>query len=64
MVVSSEKKFKNLVKESDEQEDNNGDVDSASLDDARPTPKKRTEKGWFFFWLCLPFVTLPFVTVP
>ena len=51
------------MKESDEQEDNNGHVDNASLDDARSTPKKRTKKDWFFL-LCLPLVTLPFVTVP
>ena len=42
--------FKNLVKESDEEEDDNGDVDNASLDEACPIPKKRTrtKKGWFF----------------
>ena len=53
------------MKESDE-EDDNGDVDNASLDESCPTPKKKTKtkKGWFFFWLSLSFVTLPFVTVP
>ena len=52
------------MKESDE-EDDNGDVDNASLDEALPTPKKRTrtKKGWIFFCLSLSFVTLPFVTV-
>ena len=54
------------MKESDDEEDDNGDVENASLDEAYPTPKKRTrtKKSWFFFWLSLPFVTLPFVTVP
>ena len=42
------------MKESDEQEDNHGDVDNASLDDARPTPKKRTKKGWVFFYYVFP----------
>ena len=43
--------FKNLVKESDDEEDDNGDVNNASLDEAHPAPKKRTrtKKGWFFF---------------
>ena len=30
------------MKESDEEEDDNGDIDNASLDEVRPTPKERT----------------------
>ena len=61
-----QKKIENLVKERDKEEGGNENVDNCSLAEALPTPKKRTrtKKRWFFFWLSLSSVTLPFVTVP
>ena len=55
-----EVKIKNLVKESDEEEDDNGDVDNASLEEAHLTPKKRTKTKKRLVFLLIKFALCNF----
>ena len=48
------------MKESDEEEDGNGDVDNASLEEAHLTPKKRTKAKKRLVLLLIKFVLCNF----